>query len=136
MYIMRKMNREKKAATEAERAVLLADGYRDMTPPARHEGLSDGREDPVLRHTEKNEKMPANKKAKAADTKQKKPAKASGSDGQEPAEAAYPVQKETAGETAAPEVQPSAAADIPVQEQPVGLTESAQQSQEGAQDPV
>ena len=29
MYIMRKMNREKKAATEAERAALLADGYRE-----------------------------------------------------------------------------------------------------------
>ncbi len=135
MYIMRKMNREKKAATEAERAALLADGYRDMTP-VRHEGLSAGREYPILRDTEKKEKMPAAKKMKTADMKRKETAKASGSDGQEPAEAADPVQKETAGETAVPEVQPPAATDIPVQEQPAGLTESAQQSREGAQDPV
>ncbi len=136
MYIMRKMNREKKAATEAERAALLADGYRDMTPPVRHEGLSAGREYPVLWDTEKKEKKPAAKKMKTADTKQKETAKASGSDGQKRAEAADPVQKEATGEPAALEVQPPAATDIPVQEQPAGLTESARQSQEGAQDPV
>lgn len=135
MYIMRKMNREKKAATEAERAALLADGYRDMTP-ARHEGLSAGREDPVLRDPEKKEKMPAAKKMKPADTKRKETAKASKSDGQKRAEAADPVQKEATGEPAAPEVQPPAATDIPVQEQPAGLTESTQQTPEGTQDPV
>lgn len=157
MYIMRKMNREKKAATEAERAALLADGYRDMTPPARHEGLSAGREDPVLRDTEKKEKMPAGKKpdktrspvkkVKSVDARQEEPAEVSGSDGQDPvekensivpdsAEAADPVQKENIREAAAPEAQLSVETDIPVQEQPAGLTESAQQPPEGTQDPV
>lgn len=131
MYIMRKMNREKKAATEAERAALLADGYRDMALPVRHEGLSAVKEDP-----EKKEKMPVNKKAKTADTKQKKTAKTSGSDGQEPAETADPVQEETTGETAVHEVQPPAGTDIPVQEQPARLTEPTQQLLEGTQDPV
>lgn len=32
MYIMKKMNREKKAATEEERNLLLLAGYVDVTP--------------------------------------------------------------------------------------------------------
>ncbi|MDE5698160.1 MAG: hypothetical protein K2I96_12250 [Lachnospiraceae bacterium] len=156
MYIMRKMNREKKAATEAERAALLADGYRDMTPPPLHGDLPAGEGDPVLREPEKKEKKPVGKnpdktrspvkKVKAADTKQEEPAKVSGSDRQEPvekegsivpdsAEAADPVQKENIREAAAPEAQLSAETDGPVQEQPAGQTDSAQQPPEETQNP-
>lgn len=37
MYIMKKMNREKKAATEEERNVLLLVGYVDVTPVKKEE---------------------------------------------------------------------------------------------------
>lgn len=134
MYIMRKMNREKKAATETERAALLADGYRDMTPPPLHGDLPAGKGDPVLREPEKKEKMPVGKKpdktrspvkkVKAADTKQEESAKASGSDRQEAVEKAD-----------VPEAQLSAETGAPAQEQPAELTESGQQSPEGTQNP-
>lgn len=37
MYIMKNMNREKKAATEAERDALLLEGYIDVTPANKQE---------------------------------------------------------------------------------------------------
>ena len=37
MYIMKKMNREKKAATEEERNLLLLAGYVDVTPVKKEE---------------------------------------------------------------------------------------------------
>lgn len=83
MYIMRKMNREKKAATDAGRAALLADGYRDVTPPALHENTPAEAETPVKpgKVTAGKNQDPI-KKSKAADIRQKKTVPAAGSSDQ------------------------------------------------------
>ena len=53
MYIMKKMNREKKAATEEERNALLLAGYVDVTPAKKEESeTSKEAETPVEEHAE------------------------------------------------------------------------------------
>lgn len=60
MYIMRKLNREKKALTDAQRAALLAEGYQDITP-VQQEDLSSIKEDSVVNKPVKKEKAPGRK---------------------------------------------------------------------------
>lgn len=138
MYIMRKMNWEKKAATDAERAALLADGYRDVTPPALHEDASVETESSV-----KPGKVPAGrnqdkaqvpiKKLKAADTRQKKTMAASGLSAQsaaeteksevsETTEVSESIQKESVSGAAAHETQQSAEAVGSTQDQSPGTS--------------
>lgn len=133
MYIMRKMNREKKAATDAERAALLADGYRDVTPPALHEDASVETEASV-----KPGKVPAGrnqdkahdpiKKSKAADTRQKNVAAAGlsvqgtvetqKSEGPKTTEVSESTQKESVSGAAVHETQQSVEAVGSIQDQP------------------
>ena len=154
MYIMRKMNREKKAATDSERAALLADGYRDVILPASHEDMSAEKEDPVvMREPVKKEKLPAGKnpdkaqdpikKAKTADTKQKKSVEAGRAADQEPVEAegstepesADPMQKETVKTEPAPGAQQPVGETGPAQEQPTETTDSVQPFPKASQNP-
>lgn len=156
MYIMRKMNQEKKAATDAERAALLAAGYMDVTPAALHEDMSAEKEDPVIRKPVKKEIVPAGKnldkardsikKTKTADTKQKKSVEAVGpadqrpvetEDSKEPesAEAEDSMLKETIEATVTPGEQQSVGAAGSAQEQSKELTDSVQQSPEASQNP-
>lgn len=154
MYIMRKMNREKRAATDAERAALLADGYRDVTPPALYEDAPIEKEAPVImREPVKKEKLPAGKnpdkvrdpikKAKTADTKQKRSVEADRAAGQESVEAegstgtgsVDPMQKETVKTEPAPGAQQPVGETGPAQEQPTETTDSVQPFPETSQNP-
>ncbi|HBV83918.1 MAG TPA: hypothetical protein DEB74_14255 [Lachnospiraceae bacterium] len=60
MYIMRKLNREKKALTDVQRAALLAEGYQDITP-VQQEDLSSIKEDSAVSKPVKKEKTPGRK---------------------------------------------------------------------------
>lgn len=119
MYMMRKMNREKKAATDAERAALLADGYRDVTPPALHENAPAGTVAPV-----NPGKVPAGedqdpiKKLKAADTRQKKTVSAAGPPDQGMAETEKSKILENTGSSESTQKESVEEAAGPVQEQP------------------
>lgn len=143
MYIMRKMNREKKAATDAGRAALLADGYRDVTPAVLRENVPSGKGDPAIQEPAKKEKVSAEKtpakKEKAADTKQKKPAGQGAAEKENPripeaGETTESMQKETI-EAAVQETKQSAEADSPAQEQPAEQAGSMQQLPEAPQNP-
>lgn len=152
MYIMRKMNREKKAATDAERVALLADGYRDVTPSALHEDAPAEKEAPV-----KTGKVPVGKnqdkardsikKSKPADTGQKKPVAAADSSVQgtvetensrapETTEVSEYTQKETVEGATVPKTQQSVESVGSAQEQSTESTDSVQPSPEASQNPL
>lgn len=143
MYIMRKMNREKKAATDAGRAALLADGYRDVTPQALHEDTPDKKEDAVMQKTEKKGKVPAgknpdkardSKKAQTAGTADYRPLEKD-SRVMESTEAADSMQQGNPDAAAVPETQQSEGAAVSAQEQSAKPADSTQQSPEASQNP-
>lgn len=143
MYVMRKMNREKKAATDAARAALLADGYRDVTPAVLRENVSSGKGDPAVQEPAEKEKVSAGKKPvkkeKEADTKQNKPAGQEAAEKEssrmpEAAETTESMQKETIVAAVQETKQPAEAAS-PAQEQPAEQAGSMQQLPEAPQNP-
>lgn len=118
MYIMRKMNREKKASTDAERASLLADGYKDITPDTQHENVPVKKENPVIREPVKKVKESAGKSAviiREPVKKTKEAVKKTETEQQNPVEEAEPMKQEPAAVTESERQNPVEEADTKVQ---------------------